>query len=61
MTIFHLEPIHKMLTLRSAMSLAYKTKNFILASFFAEKIIEMCDINPNITKPEVMTNAKKVY
>lgn len=61
MTIFNLQPLHRILTLRSALSLNYKAKNFKHASAFARKIIELAEANPNSTKPEVITNAKKVF
>eukprot|EP01094_Clydonella_sp_ATCC50884_P009361 TRINITY_DN1888_c0_g1_i1.p1 TRINITY_DN1888_c0_g1~~TRINITY_DN1888_c0_g1_i1.p1 ORF type:complete len:1247 (-),score=542.11 TRINITY_DN1888_c0_g1_i1:203-3943(-) len=50
----NLQPIHLMLSLRSAMNCAYKAKCFKLASSFAQRLIEL---NP---KYEIATQAKKV-
>lgn len=50
----NLQPIHLMLSLRSAMNAAYKIKNFVTAASFAKRLLEL---NP---KYEVATQAKKV-
>eukprot|EP01102_Stenamoeba_stenopodia_P015742 TRINITY_DN5405_c0_g1_i1.p1 TRINITY_DN5405_c0_g1~~TRINITY_DN5405_c0_g1_i1.p1 ORF type:complete len:1071 (+),score=284.34 TRINITY_DN5405_c0_g1_i1:663-3875(+) len=50
----NLQPIHLMLSLRSAMNAAYKIKNFVSAASFARRLMEL---NP---KYEVATQAKKV-
>lgn len=56
-----LQPAHRILTLRSAMALAYKMQDFIYAAFFAKKILQLGENNANVAKPEVLDNAKKVY
>ncbi len=47
-----LQPIHKMLALRSAMKAAYRVKNFRMASSFATRLLELSP------KPEI---AQEVY
>eukprot|EP00276_Gloeochaete_wittrockiana_P011375 CAMPEP_0184649706 /NCGR_PEP_ID=MMETSP0308-20130426/7114_1 /TAXON_ID=38269 /ORGANISM="Gloeochaete witrockiana, Strain SAG 46.84" /LENGTH=1213 /DNA_ID=CAMNT_0027082633 /DNA_START=152 /DNA_END=3793 /DNA_ORIENTATION=- len=50
----NLQPVHLMLSLRSAMNQAYKLKNFQTASSFCRRLLEL---NP---KPEVASQARKV-
>jgi coatomer protein complex subunit alpha (xenin) len=50
----NLQPIHRMLSLRSAMKAAYRIKNFQMAASFATRLLEL---NP---KPEVASEARKV-
>ena len=42
------------------MSLGYKMKNFIYASFFAKKLIRIIENYPNVAKEDVKKNAQKV-
>ena len=49
-----LQPLHKQLTLRTAMTTAYKGKNFKTAASFARRLLEM---GP---KPEVAAQTRKV-
>lgn len=39
-----LQPAHRILTLRSAMALAYKLQDFVYAAFFAKKIIQLAEV-----------------
>ena len=39
-----LQPAHRILTLRSAMALAFKMQDFIYAAFFAKKIIQIAEV-----------------
>jgi len=50
----NLQPAHTMLSLKSAMTLAYKAKVFLAAASFARRLLEL---NP---KPEIATQARKV-
>eukprot|EP00002_Diphylleia_rotans_P013350 TRINITY_DN2609_c0_g1_i3.p1 TRINITY_DN2609_c0_g1~~TRINITY_DN2609_c0_g1_i3.p1 ORF type:complete len:703 (+),score=132.82 TRINITY_DN2609_c0_g1_i3:1710-3818(+) len=50
----NLQPIHLMLSLRSAMNCHYKVKNYSTAASFARRLLEL---NP---KPDVATTARKV-
>jgi coatomer protein complex subunit alpha (xenin) len=61
MCLPNMQPRHRILALRAAMSQAYKTKNFIYAAYCAKKIVHLEDLNPNSAKPDVIANAKKVF
>jgi len=50
----NLQPAHTMLSLRSAMTLAFKAKLMLSAASFARRLLEL---NP---KPEIATQARKV-
>jgi coatomer protein complex subunit alpha (xenin) len=50
----NLQPIHRMLALRSAMKAAYRIKCFHLAASFASRLLELSP------KPEIAQEAKKV-
>ena len=39
-----IQPAHRILTLRSAMALAFKMQDFIYAAFFAKKIIQIAEV-----------------
>lgn len=54
MTIANMEPGHKFLAMKSAMTQAYKQKNFIHAASFAKLILDL-DEQSNIFsgKPEM--------
>jgi hypothetical protein len=39
-----LQPGHRILTLRSAMALAYKLQDFVYAAYFAKKIIQLSEV-----------------
>ncbi|ORX92865.1 coatomer protein alpha subunit [Basidiobolus meristosporus CBS 931.73] len=49
-----LEPIHSQLSLRSAMTLSFKTKNCLSASMFARRLLELAP------PPQIATQARKV-
>ena len=53
-THMNLQPAHTMLALKSAMTVAYKLKNFNTASSFARRLLEL---NP---RQEISTQARKV-
>merc|ERR1712194_344484 len=40
-----LQPVHKLLALRSAMGTSFKHKNFIVAASFARRLLELPDMN----------------
>jgi len=48
------QPIHRMLSLRSAMKAAYRLKNYTLAGGFARRLLELSP------KPEIASEARKV-
>lgn len=56
MSACNLQPSHRILSLRASMSIAYKLKNFIYASFFAKKIMKLNDVLFNLFK-----YIKKIY
>ncbi|CAD8177704.1 unnamed protein product [Paramecium pentaurelia] len=58
MATIDLLPIHRILTLRQALSISYKQKNFITCQQIAKKLIELLR-NDNTQKPEVLQNAQK--
>jgi coatomer protein complex subunit alpha (xenin) len=55
-----LQPIHLTLSLRSAMSLAYKIKNFAMASTFAKRLIQLIEGSEDCANPEVASQARKL-
>ena len=57
MCLPNLQNSHRVLALRSAMSLAYKLKNYIYSSFFAKKMIRIIENYPNVAKDDVKKNA----
>ncbi|CAD8090002.1 unnamed protein product [Paramecium sonneborni] len=58
MATIDLQPGHRILTLRQALSISYKQKNFITCQQIAKKLIELLK-NDNTSKPEVLQNAQK--
>jgi len=55
MTLCNLQPIHRVLTLRSAMITAYKMKNFVTTAHFCRRVFDLqstAEISPELTKPE---------
>lgn len=50
----NLQPIHKILTLRTALNLFFKLKNFKTAMVFAQRLLEL---GPN---PEVAQQTRKI-
>eukprot|EP01017_Pseudomicrothorax_dubius_P003384 TRINITY_DN10475_c0_g1_i1.p1 TRINITY_DN10475_c0_g1~~TRINITY_DN10475_c0_g1_i1.p1 ORF type:complete len:142 (-),score=22.22 TRINITY_DN10475_c0_g1_i1:142-567(-) len=61
MCLCDMQPRHRILALRSAMALCYKAKNFLYAAYCAKKLIQLEDLHPGSTKPDVIANAKKLY
>jgi coatomer protein complex subunit alpha (xenin) len=57
MALCNLQPVHRTLTLRSAMTLHYKQDNFIYACLFAKKLQRVIEGNPNAAKAGVFENA----
>ena len=53
-THVHLQPMHQILTLRTALNLFFKLKNFTTAASFARRLLEL---GP---KPDVATQTRKV-
>lgn len=60
MSLPNLHASHRALTLRSAMAMAYKTKNFIAASFIARRFLQLTDANPELVEEDVKTQAQKI-
>ncbi|CAD8089698.1 unnamed protein product [Paramecium sonneborni] len=58
MATIELQPSHRILTLRQALSISYKQKNFITCQSIAKKLIELLK-NDTTQKPEVLQNAQK--
>ncbi|CAD8064776.1 unnamed protein product [Paramecium primaurelia] len=58
MATIELQPSHRILTLRQALSISYKQKNFITCQQIAKKLIELLK-NDTTQKPEVLQNAQK--
>jgi len=56
-----MEPAHRVLVLRNAMALAYKQQDFIYAAYFAKRILQIAETNPNVIKSDKLDNARKVY
>merc|ERR1711979_127503 len=54
-----LQPVHQVLALRSAMATAFKHKNFIAASGFARRLLELPDMSSE-RNAELRTKASKV-
>jgi coatomer protein complex subunit alpha (xenin) len=55
----NLQPIHLLLTLRTAMGAAFKHKNYITAASFARRLLELPDIS-NQRNAELKSKAMKV-
>jgi coatomer protein complex subunit alpha (xenin) len=60
MSMANLQPNHKILALRSAMTTHYKAENFIYAAFFSRKLVSIAESNPGSASADVVTTAKKV-
>ncbi|CAK73366.1 unnamed protein product (macronuclear) [Paramecium tetraurelia] len=64
MAMCDLQPVHRSLTLRAAMSLSYKNKNYLTGSQVAQQLIKLLEQAPKgaaYSKPEVLENVKKIY
>lgn len=57
MTCQKLQPGHLMLTLRVAMSTAFKAQNFVTAASFAKRLLQG---NQSVVKPDVAAQARKL-
>ena len=44
MAACNLQPVHRILSLRAAMGLAHKLKDYIYAAFFAKKIVQIAEV-----------------
>lgn len=60
MSLFNLHPSHRVMSLRQALVLAFKTKNFILATFIARRFFKLVEDNPGIAAEDVITQAQKI-
>jgi len=60
MSMANMQPNHRILSLRSAMVIAYKLENFIYAAFFSKKLIQLTEANPGSASGDIITSAKKV-
>ena len=54
----NLQPIHKILTLRTALNLFYKLKNFKSASVFAQRLLEL---GPNADVAQQVSTLIHIY
>ena len=45
MAMCSLQPVHRILSLRAAMGLAHKLKDYIYAAFFAKKIVQIVEVS----------------
>ncbi|CAD8067799.1 unnamed protein product [Paramecium sonneborni] len=64
MSMCDLQPAHRSLTLRAAMSLSYKNKNYITGSQLAQQLIKLLEQAPkdaSYAKPTVFENVKKIF
>merc|ERR1719272_36717 len=57
LTCCNLQPGHLMLTLRVAMSTAFKAQNFVTAASFAKRLLQG---NQSVVKPDVAAQARKL-
>merc|ERR1712232_580304 len=55
----NLQPVHLLLALRSAMGIAFKHKNFIVAAGFARRLLELPDMSSE-RNADLRTKATKV-
>lgn len=60
MALPNLHPTHRVLTLRSAMALCFKTKNFLLAAYVARRFLKLCEDNPDLVEADVVSQANKI-
>lgn len=60
MSLPNLHPTHRVLTLRSAMALSFKTKNFLLAAYVARRFLKLCEDNADLVEAEVVSQANKI-
>lgn len=60
MALPNLHPSHRVLTLRSAMAMSFKTKNFILSAFVARRFLKLCESNPDLVEADVIGQANKI-
>ncbi len=60
MALPNLHPTHRVLTLRSAMALCFKTKNFLLAAYVARRFLKLCEENPDLVEADVVGQANKI-
>ena len=60
MALPNLHPTHRVLTLRAAMAMAFKTKNFIIASYIARRFIKLAADNEGLVEQDVLIQAQKI-
>lgn len=48
MAACNLQPVHRILSLRAAMGLAHKLKDYIYAAFFAKKIVQIAEVRETL-------------
>lgn len=61
MTLCAMEPAHKFLVYKSAMTYNYKANNFITATKFAQLILELESTGIFATTPEIIPKYKKYF
>ena len=59
MSMCKLQPSHQSLTLRSAITFAYKYKNFITCSTLCKKFLELATANPQVLGPDAKPTIDK--
>lgn len=53
MSLMNLQPIHRVLTLRSALSACFKAKNYITCSFIARRLLKLFQEHPKFEQEEL--------
>lgn len=60
MSLMNLQPIHRVLTLRSALSVCFKTNNFITSAFIARRLLKLFQDNPKLAMDDLVKQVKKI-
>lgn len=60
MSLMNLQPIHRVLTLRSALSACFKAKNYITCSFIARRLLKLFQDHPKLEQEELTKQVKKI-
>lgn len=60
MSLMNLQPIHRILTLRSALYACFQTKNYITSAFIARKLLKLFQENQKLAKDDLVKKVKKI-
>ena len=60
MSLMNLQPVHRVLTLRSALSICFKMDNFITSAFIARRLLILFQENPKLAKDDLVKQVKKI-